>query len=134
MGNDVNISLATLNNATLYKSYLPYIIQLICIRIYCTLYHRLYPYVIHVSLATLNYATLFTYSSHLYILYSIPSTVSCLCCSVPSLIHISLCTYSLSPYTVCKTVVLELLVRLLVITALSELEAQAFRYTRINIC
>ena len=33
------------------------------------------------------------------------------------------------------TVVLELLVRLLVgITALSELEAQAFRYTRINIC
>uniref|UniRef100_A0A8K9XFW9 Reverse transcriptase domain-containing protein n=1 Tax=Oncorhynchus mykiss TaxID=8022 RepID=A0A8K9XFW9_ONCMY len=61
-----------------------------------------------------NYATLFTYSSHMYILYSIPSTVSCLCCSVPSLIHISLCTYSLSPYTVYKTVVLELLVRLLV--------------------
>ena len=42
-----------------------------------------------------NYATLFTlstYSSHMYILYSIPSTV---CCSVPSRIHISLCTYSL---------------------------------------
>ena len=61
-----------------------------------------------------NYATLFTlstHSSHMYILYSIPSTV---CCSVPSLIHISLCTYSLSPYTVYKTVVLELLVRLLV--------------------
>uniref|UniRef100_A0A8C8CW48 Ig-like domain-containing protein n=1 Tax=Oncorhynchus tshawytscha TaxID=74940 RepID=A0A8C8CW48_ONCTS len=35
----------------------------------------------------------------MYILYSISSTVSCLCCSVPSLIHISLCTYSLSPYT-----------------------------------
>ena len=61
-----------------------------------------------------NYATLFTlstHSSHMYILYSIPSTV---CCSVPSLIHISLCTYPLSPYTVYKTVVLELLVRLLV--------------------
>ena len=62
-----------------------------------------------------NYATLFTYSSHMYILYSIPSPGSCLCRSVPSLIHISLCTYSLSPYTcVYKTVVLELLVRLLV--------------------
>ena len=47
------------------------------------------------------------------VLYSIPSTVSCLCCSVPSLIHISLCTYSLSPYIVYKTVVLELLGRLL---------------------
>ena len=43
-------------------------------------------------------------------------------------------TQSTTPYTVYKTVVLELLVRLLVITALSELEAQAFRYTRINIC
>ena len=62
-----------------------------------------------------NYATLFTYSSHMYILHSIPSIVSCLCRSVPSLIHISLCTYSLSPYTcVYKVVVLELLARLLV--------------------
>ena len=62
-----------------------------------------------------NYATLFTYSSHMYILHSIPSTVPCLCRSVPSLIHISLCTYSLSPYTcVYKVVVLELLARLLV--------------------
>ena len=42
-------------------------------------------------------------------------------------IPLHLCVY--------KVVVLELLARLLVvITALSELEAQAFRYTRINIC
>uniref|UniRef100_A0AAZ3QL58 Muscle, skeletal, receptor tyrosine kinase n=1 Tax=Oncorhynchus tshawytscha TaxID=74940 RepID=A0AAZ3QL58_ONCTS len=39
---------------TLYNVYIPYIIHLICIRIYCTLYHRLHPYVIHVSLATLT--------------------------------------------------------------------------------
>src|SRR2546425_413382 len=62
-----------------------------------------------------NFATLFTNSSHMYILHSIPSTVSSLCRSVPSLFHISLCTYSLSPYTcVYKVVVLELLARLLV--------------------
>ena len=109
----INVSLATLNNATLYNVYIPYITHLICI--YCTLYHLLHLYVKRVSLATLNYATLFTYSSHMYILYSIPSTASCLCRSVPSLIHISLCTYSLSLYTcVYKVVVLELLVRLLV--------------------
>ena len=28
-----------------------------------------------------NYATLFTYSSHMYILYSIPFTASYLCCT-----------------------------------------------------
>ena len=50
------------------------------------------------------------YSSHMYILYSIPSTASCLCRSVPSLIHIFVCTYSLFLYTcVYKVVVLELL-------------------------
>uniref|UniRef100_A0A8C8JBR8 Link domain-containing protein n=1 Tax=Oncorhynchus tshawytscha TaxID=74940 RepID=A0A8C8JBR8_ONCTS len=59
MGNDVNISLAILNNATLYNVYIPYIIHLICIRIYCTLYHRLHPYVIHVSLATFCHAGVF---------------------------------------------------------------------------
>ena len=48
---------------------------------------------------------------------------------------IPLCTYYFSLYTcVYKVVVLELLDYSLVITALSELEAQAFRYTRINIC
>ena len=41
-------------------------------------------------------------------------------------IHLHLCVY--------KVVVLKLLDYLLDITALSELEAQAFRYTRINIC
>jgi hypothetical protein len=35
----------------------------------------------------------------MYILYSIPSTPSCLCRSVPSLIHIFLCKYSSSLYT-----------------------------------
>ena len=41
-------------------------------------------------------------------------------------IPLHLCVY--------KVVVVELLGYSLVITALSELEAQAFRYTRINIC
>ena len=67
---------AGLTYPTLFISY-------VYVRIYCTLYHLLHLYVIHVSLATLNYATLFTYSSHMYILYSIRSTVSCLCRSVP---------------------------------------------------
>ena len=41
----------------------------------------------------------------------------------------------LIPYTcVYKVVVVKLLGYLLDITAWSELEAQAFRYTRINIC
>ena len=51
-----------------------------------------------------------TYSSHMYIMYSIPSTASCLCRSVPSPIHIFVCTYSSSLYTcVYKAVVLKLL-------------------------
>ena len=56
----------------------------------------------------------------------------------PSLIHIFICTYSYSiPLDLCvlgTVVVVELLDYLLDITALSELEAQAFRYTHINIC
>ena len=50
----------------------------------------------------------------------------------PSLIHIFL----FIPLHLCvyKVVVVELLDYSLVITALLELEAQAFRYTRINIC
>jgi hypothetical protein len=52
-----------------------------------------------------------------------------------SLIHIFICTYSYSSLyiSVYKVVVVNLLDYLLDITALSELEAQAFRYTRINI-
>ena len=36
----MNVSLATLNNATLYNVYIPYISHLICI--YWTLYHLLH--------------------------------------------------------------------------------------------
>jgi hypothetical protein len=54
----------------------------------------------------------------------------------PSLIHISLCTYYFSFLYICvfKVVVVKLLGLWLDITAWSELEAQAFRYTPINIC
>ena len=54
----------------------------------------------------------------------------------PSLIHIFICTYSYSFLYTCvyKVVVVKLLDLLLDITAQSELEAQAFHYTRINIC
>ena len=70
----INVSLATLNNATLYNVYIPYITNLICI--YCTLYHLLH----------LAYAVLYHHS------------------------FISLCTYSLSLYTcVYKVVVVKLL-------------------------
>ena len=53
----------------------------------------------------------------------------------PSLIHIK-CIHSYSSLYICvnKVVVMKLLDYLLDITALSELEAQAFHYTRINIC
>ena len=52
------------------------------------------------------------------------------------LIHIFMCTYYSIPLDLCvyKIVVVELFDYLLDITALSELEAQAFCYTRINIC
>ena len=54
----------------------------------------------------------------------------------PSLIHIFKCTYSYSflYISVYKVVVVKLLDYLLDITAWSELEAQAFHYTCINIC
>ena len=53
----------------------------------------------------------------------------------PSLIHIFICTYSYSfLYTCVYKVVVKLLDYLLDITARSEVEAQAFLYTRINIC
>jgi hypothetical protein len=69
-------------------------------------------------------------------IYCTLSTASRLCRSVSSLIHIFLCTYSSSLYTCvwgscCEIVRFDYL---LVITALSEIKAQAFRYTRINIC
>ena len=68
------------------------------------------------------------------ILYSIPSTASCLCRTAIS--HIFICTYSYSFLYICvyKVVFVKLLDYLLDITAWSELEAQAFRYTHINIC
>ena len=95
-----NLSLATLNNATLYNVYIPYITHLICM--YCTLYHLLHS------------------------AYAVRS----------SLIHIFICTYSYSFLYTCvyKVVVVKLVDDLLDITAGSELEAQAFRYTRITIC
>ena len=95
--NVINVSLVSLNNATLYNVYIPYITHLICI--YCTIYQ---------------------------LAYAVRS----------SLIHIFICTYSYSFLYTCvyKIVVVELLDYLLDINARSELEAQAFRYTSINIC
>ena len=54
----------------------------------------------------------------------------------PSLIHIFIYTYSYSFLYTCvyKVVVVKLLDYLLDITERLELEAQAFPYTRINIC
>ena len=60
----INVSLATLNNATLYNVYIPYITHLICI--YCTLYHLLHlayaiqPSLIHMFLYTYSYSFLYT--------------------------------------------------------------------------
>ena len=95
-----NTQRITLNKATLYNVYIPYITHLICI--YSTLYHLL------------------------HLAYAVRS----------SLIHIFICTYSESFLYTCvyKVVVVKVLDYLLDITAWSELEAQAFRYTRINIC
>ena len=66
-------------------------------------------------------------------LYSIPSTAYA---TWPSLIHVFIRTYSYSFLYTCvfKIVVVKLVDYLLDITARSELEAQAFRYTHINIC
>ena len=65
-----------------------------------------------------------TFWLQLYILYFILSIASCTCRT--AIAHPYICVY--------KVVVVELLDYLLDITALSEFEAQAFRYTRINIC
>uniref|UniRef100_A0AAZ3PI03 Alkylated DNA repair protein AlkB homologue 8 N-terminal domain-containing protein n=1 Tax=Oncorhynchus tshawytscha TaxID=74940 RepID=A0AAZ3PI03_ONCTS len=96
----IDVSLVTLNNATLYHVYIPYITHLICT--YCTLHHLL-----HLA-----------------------------CAARPSLIHIFICTYSYSFLYTCvyNVVVVKLLDYLLDVTVWSELEAQAFHYTRINIC
>ena len=69
-------------------------------------------------------------------LYSIPSTASCLCRLAIAHPYMFLCTYSYSFLYTCvyKVVVVKLLDYLLDITARPELEAQAFRYTRINNC
>ena len=97
---------------------------------------------IKVSLVTLNNSTLimFTYpslpSSYVQGIYCILYHLLHLANAArPSRIHKCICTVHTlipSPYIVCvyKVVV----VNLLDITALPELEAQAFRYTRINIC
>ena len=54
----------------------------------------------------------------------------------PSLIPIFICTYSYSSLYICayKVVVVNFLDYMLDVTALSELEAQPFRYTRSSIC
>ena len=85
-----------------------------------------------------------SYITHLicvywYILvYTIPYTIYCTLPMPlgPSLIHIFICTYSYSFLHTCvlKVVDVKLLDYLLDITAWSELEAQAFRYTCIYIC
>ena len=55
----INVSLATLNNATLYNVYIPYITHLT--GIYCTLYHLLYlvyavrPSLSHIFVCTYSY-------------------------------------------------------------------------------
>ena len=71
----------------------------------------------------------------MYILYSIPSAASCLCRLAIAHPYIFLVTYSYSFLYTCvyNVVVVKLLDYLLDITAWSELEAQEFRYTRINI-
>ena len=71
-----------------------------------------------------------------YLQYSIPSTASCLCHTAIAHPYIYMYIFFLIPLHLCvyKVVVVKLLDYLLDITALSELEAQAFRYTRINIC
>ena len=70
--------------------------------------------------------------SHVYTVYTVFYT-PCLCCSAIAHPYTYMYIFSFNPLDLC---VLggELLDYLLDITALSELEAQAFRYTRINIC
>ena len=67
----------------------------------------------------------------MYVLYFIPSMLRGHRASICLYVHILIP----SPYIcVYEVVVVNLLDYLLDITALSELEAQAFRYIRINIC
>jgi hypothetical protein len=60
----INVSLVTLNNATLYNVYVPYITHLICI--YCTLYHLLHlvyavrPSLFHIFICTYSDSFLYT--------------------------------------------------------------------------
>ena len=72
----------------------------------------------------------------MYILYSIPSTASCLCRSAIAHPYIYMYIFLFIPLHLCvhKVVVVKLLDYLLDIAAWSELEAQVFHYTRINIC
>ena len=71
----------------------------------------------------------------MYILSSIPSTASGLCRTAIAHPYIYMYIFYSSLYIcVYKVIVVNLLDYLLDITALSELEAQAFRYTHINIC
>jgi hypothetical protein len=92
--------------------------------------------------ATLNNATLimFTYLtlliSYIYIYCILYHLLHLAYAARPLLIHVFICTYSHSPllYLCVLGSCWELLDYLLDITALSEPEAQAFRYTCINIC
>jgi hypothetical protein len=62
-----NVSLGTLNNATSYNIYIPYITHTICI--YCTLYHLLH----------LAYAVLYHHSFiYLYVHILYPFTLVCI--------------------------------------------------------
>ena len=71
----------------------------------------------------------------MYILYFIPSTAPCLCRSAIAHPYTYMYEFSFTPLDVCVLgSCWELLDYLLDITALLELEAQAFRYTCINIC
>ena len=97
--------------------------------------------IIKVSLVTVNNGTLYnvyiSYITHLLCIYCILYHALTLAYAAqPSLIHIIICTYSYSSLYmyVYKVVVVILLHYLLDINTLLELEAQAFRYTRINIC
>ena len=71
----------------------------------------------------------------MYILYFIPSTAPCPCRSAIAHPYIYVYVFSFTALDVCVLgSCWELLDYLLDITPLSELEAQACLYTRINIC
>jgi hypothetical protein len=95
-------------------------------------------YVVNVTLYNATLYNVYTpYITHLICIYCTLYHLLHLAYAVrPSLIHIFLCTLSYSFLYTCvyKVVVVKLLDYLLDITAGSELEAQAFRYTHINIC